>query len=1047
MNILANNNGNVVDGTFVRNGITNAGNLSITGNGYQSMQVNNNALNGIGGNVLTNQMGSLSINGMNIEVNENKGRGIYLYETTANISAANGTNTLNVSGNGYEGLLLSKSQMNITNMNIIANGNGFTSDNAGQLSGISTNDRLTITGTGSQSLQANSNQGSGIYLGNFTTILGNADFSLSNMNVQILSNGVHGLHLNNGTAKLTGNGTNVMMIQENSKDGLHIDSGTMTLSDIDVDTSKNDQRGIGMGNGNNPVKLEISSTSGLNTLSVNENGYEGISVSDNAATLTLKNMNIEVNKNGFKAREAGDSASGFSVWGTVDIQGTGNNYIQVNGNERAGLAIAKRDTDVITPKVTISNMNMSANENAQQGIDVSADDGPGGTSFEISSTNNNSLILNNNGLEGLRVTKGGDATISDMNIGISGNGAQGIAVVDSKVSISSSRRNNQLQLSNNATANILIQNVGDTYAKDATLTLDGMAVYSSGSTFASVQNSTIAYTAKLAMSNSQLILGSNNQVFDLNKGNVELSNVQQSGTQPVSLVTNTGTSTFKATIYSSVIGKITDNGQLTSTLSDNSSWKMLDSSNMHQLHISDSSVDMRSLTGGYNTLTVGNAYLADNATLYMNTNMDETQLTDQLVLLDGSHIVGKTNLNITNTAPATSYGTFIKGDGIKVVDAQGSTFTGADSFDLVGKKIDTGLYIQELYYQNLDTSDESWYIRTATEDDGGGNKGSDGSHSNGNKPKPTDLTKTVANMPAVALSVVKTINSELRNRLGELRSNNPKAHNGLWARGYMKSLEVDEKIKNEMDIYGFEAGYDHLISKDSQTRTYLGIMAGYAQVDKIKVDQDNGYKGKGEGSVPSVGAYLTWINKNGWYTDTVIRGFLTKLDITNYSAQGLPITYDADRMAVAGSFEFGRRTALYQKGRNGFIVEPKAQVVYTYMPSKDHKTSLGQKIKYDTTQSLVTRAALMAAYRRTFANGMALEPYIQVGIAYEWLGKTDVNFIGSDFTSDVSGATFEGVLGINARLSRGWHLYGDFTLEKGSVYDSYGGHLGVRYNF
>lgn len=1104
------------------------------------------------------------------------GYGMYIMgNSTLNLVGANGDDTLNITGSALRGAHLNGGttvtfkDMNLTISNTASNNNV-----------LCAHGDLIVTGNGDNLLKlTGSTDGHGLHIYS-NSGYNTAHTTITDMNIQMTGN-ANGIGLGGESLAVTAGrmdvssttGTNTMVLDNNTQNGFVMGAtkdvnqtggAVANITNMNISTSNNGQRGFDIAGAINAPKSILTVTgNGTNLLQANGNGFEGIHVGNKNNAVVIKNMNIEINDNGHDSTSQSNLASGFSVWGQVSIEGNGTNYIQMNNNERAGFAIANDTTAGQTPQADIKNMDITANSNGAQGIDISADDGTLGVKFNATSGYNNTLIANQNGMQGLRVSKDGTATIAgmnvtanqnaaagigvenatlimtgngsntlqlsqnaneglsvdsgvatitdmnvlvngngsnsssgtiysgistnsvltiagngrntlqsnnnkgagifvgpyqtsfgsgtltitDMNVYLQGNQAQGIVVKDSKASVSSTNKNNILSL-NNTAHNILVKNEGTKNAKNAQLNITGMQIVSADNNkFAYVGNSTIGYTASLIIKDASLRLGANTQVFELEKGNVELNNVKQSGSYPTYLVSNTGISTFDANTNSAVIGKITDNGQLTTTIADHSSWKMLDTSNTYNLTLNNSSIDMRSVTGGYNTLSVGNAYLADNATLFMNANLDEPQLTDQLVLLDGAHVMGTTNLHITDTAPAASFGTFIKGDGIKVVDAQGSTYTGTDSFDLIGKKIDTGLYIQELYYQNLGTNDESWYIRTATEDHGGGNKGSDGSYSNGNKPKPTDLTKTVANMPAVALSVIKTINSELRNRLGELRSNNPKSHNGLWARGYMKSLEVDEKIKNEMDIYGFEAGYDHLISKTNQARTYLGIMAGYAQVDKIKVDQDNGFKGKGDGSVPSVGAYLTWINKNGWYTDTVVRGFLTKLDITNYSAQGLPITYDADRMVVAGSFEFGRRTALYQKGRNGFIVEPKAQVVYTYMPSKDHKTSLGQKIKYDTTQSLVTRAALMAAYRRTFANGMALEPYVQVGIAYEWLGKTDVTFIGSDFTSDVGGATFEGVLGLNARLSRGWHMYGDFTIEKGSVYDSYGGHLGFRYNF
>lgn len=1073
--------------------ICNHGVLTVNGNGNNNFNVTGNSTKS-GLHLLNDGINPISnFTDVNINISNNQQYGIWMESrnsssSTLNISSAAGNNNLVINNNLYDGIFSVNGQINISNMNIeiLNNGNGAVNKD----DGIDVDGKLTVTGSSQgNTMNVSNNAMKGISVA-VSSAGGESGLSITDMNVTVNGNG--GIGLSNegvtGTIEST-NGSKNLIASNNGADGMNF-QGDMTIKNMNIqangnganDTTDAEYDGIEnagkltiIGNGETLLQANgndangfssyasedviisdmnidlsdnknvglflinsgatISSTSGENVLSATGNKSYGVNVSGSGTSLTLENMDAEIKNNG----NIGLNATGT----TLNISSvSGNNKMIFDNNvDRSFYAV---DTDVAIDKMNIYISNTKSVGSTAIGMCAHG-------IFEMTGNGSNILSIDTS-VRGLHIAASTviphETTIKDYNLNFTNNTMYGIWANDSIGSISSTNKNNQMYFADNGKS-IYLQSTGGTNATNTGLNINGMQMVSNDAIFATVEGSA-SFSSTLNMQDSTLNLnGSNQIVYDLNKGVLTLSNVTQTGAAPTTLIQNTGTSSFGASNNSLMVGKITDNGQLTGSLNSGSTWKMLDNSNIYALAVNNAAVDMRSQTSGeYNTLTIGNSLSGtNNATVYMNTNLDEPQSTDQIVLLTGGRTTGTTNLNITNTAAASSYGTFIKGDGIKVVDAQGSAVTGASAFDLVGKRIDTGLYIQELYYQNLGTSDESWYIRTATEDNGGGNSGSDGSYSNGNKPKPTDLTNTVASMPAVALSVVKTINSELRNRLGELRSNNPKAHNGLWARGYYKSLEVDEKIKSEMDIYGFEAGYDHLISQDRMNRTYLGIMAGYAWADKVKVHQTNGYKGKGDTTVPSVGAYLTWINKNGWYTDTVIRGFYTQMDVTNYSAQGLPITYDADNWAVAGSFEFGRRTALYQNGRNGFVVEPKAQVVYTYMPGADHKTSLGQKIKYDDTQSLVTRAAIMAAYRRTFANGMALEPYVQVGVAYEWLGKTDVNFIGSDFTSDVKGATFEGVLGINARLSKGWHMYGDFTVEKGSVYDSWGGHLGVRYNF
>lgn len=842
----------------------------------------------------------------------------------------------------------------------------------------------------------------------------NAYMKTEDTNVYVEKNGKNAFFPENGSGMIVeGAFESVgkqLVINNNEYDGLLVrNGGNVTLKDVSVYAGNNANHDIAVQDGST---LNMSSSSGGNNLifrwnfdALNEpltDSTKSHLFVGNGSTVAIENMSILSRS----SKETPTTGRGLEIIG-------GNMYIT---SDRENRTIIDLDTN-------------NPDDNDVVGISVAASD-----------------------------TNQGQMTIYNGIVELSNFGGGAINVLDSDMTISSGlyidvRNNNGNQKGDiNITAQkfnaqMKIEHTGIN-AGDIVFDIKGSDQYS-----ATLDLSNVG-VASFAESNDVI-------VFKMNEGN---TNVNDSiiygktssgmGSAGVgALIDNTSTSTFNAA-NSKLIGSVIDNGNLTATLK-NSTWHMINEANpvstIDTLKITDSSIDFRPFVENadhnHHTLTIKNAFISDNTDIFMNVNLDEKNIGDKIIFADGAKMDGTANLHITNTAPLGSNGAFIRGDGIKVVDAQGNAITGANAFDLDGKKIDTGAYVQELFYQNMGTNDESWYLRTVTEEDGGGNKSTNGSFSNGKMALKTDLANSVTGMPVVALSVIKTINSELRNRLGELRSNNPRSKDGLWARGYYKSLEVDENIKNEMDIYGFEAGYDHLIVKDAHNRTYMGIMAGYAQLDNLKITQVNDHNGKGDGFVPSVGAYLTWVNKNGWYTDAVVRGFLTQMDITNYSAQGQAITHDADRMAVSGSFEFGRRSSVYQKGRSGFILEPKAQIAYTFMPSKDEKTNLGQKINYDATNSLVTRGAIMAAYRHVMRCGMVFEPYVQVGVAYEWLGKTDVEFDDVKFTSDVGGATFEGAIGLNARLSRGWHLYGDVNLEQGAVYKSWGGHLGLRYNF
>lgn len=1046
----------------------------------------------------------MNIEGSSVQISENNQNGIYVENAHLTITGRskdgidsllditkNGT-TPNQNGNGI--LFGGSSTVDIKNTKGKIDGNAWHGIHMGDMSSSTLN--IDNSGLADKyddvDIYVSRNTEGGILIGNENTV------NIINSNVSVLLNGykvsdddksikandvADGINLS-GSSHLNiqsqTDRNHIFEVKSNTRDGIAIYGGEAVVKDMYVSAGGNGNYDIYVANGG---KLDMSSSTGAHKLDFfdHSGGFNPKSnlVVKNGGIVNVTNMDV-ISQTQYEGDEKFSNILVDNA--TLNIKGDNNNIRMVRAN----------DTFVTNNKgnIQIENMNIlgdggeSYAQTNGRGIETI-----GGTTSIVGNGTNLMMIqdadTSESTIEGtesaLYVSASGNQrgrlTIQDMDIGLRCFDKRAIEVQDSDVKITSNHNNVLYMMMSHP--NIGIEAV----QSNATVSIDGMRIVNEGPGLAVLKGTTDALgqkTADLNISNSTILAanifyGANSAqpkdyfMFDMQNAQVTLNNADivdydgywrgydwwETSWQPsrddrfynyINLIKNDSTSTFTAT-DSALVGAIVDNGHLTATLT-RSNWKMWAPSRVNTLKMKDLTLDMRGdLLHPYNTLTIKDSLAVDNVDILMNTNLDEPGTSDKIIFLDGARMTGSALLHITNTAPLGSHGTFITGDGIKVVDAQGSAVTGAQAFDLAGKKIDTGAYVQELFYQNMGTNDESWYLRTVTEEDGGGNKSTNGSFSNGKTALKTDLANSVAGMPVVALSVIKTINSELRNRLGELRSNNPRSMDGLWARGYYKSLEVDENIKNEMDIYGFEAGYDHLIAKDARNRTYMGIMAGYAQLDNLKITQVNDHNGKGDGSVPSVGAYLTWVNKNGWYTDAVVRGFLTQMDITNYSAQGQAITHDADRMAVSGSFEFGRRSSVYQNGRNGFILEPKAQIAYTFMPSKDEKTNLGQKINYDATNSLVTRGAIMAAYRRVMRNGMVFEPYVQVGVAYEWLGETDVEFDGAKFTSDVSGATFEGAIGLNARLSRGWHLYGDVNLEQGSVYKSWGGHLGVRYNF
>ncbi|MCL2334487.1 MAG: autotransporter outer membrane beta-barrel domain-containing protein, partial [Endomicrobia bacterium] len=257
-------------------------------------------------------------------------------------------------------------------------------------------------------------------------------------------------------------------------------------------------------------------------------------------------------------------------------------------------------------------------------------------------------------------------------------------------------------------------------------------------------------------------------------------------------------------------------------------------------------------------------------------------------------------------------------------------------------------------------------------------------------------------------------------------------------RAYGGKLTVDEKIYADMTIFGAEAGIDaKAVSNDSNV-LYLGLMAGYIYTDNIKVKQTNMFDGTGSGRAPNAGVYAVWGNDNGWFANATARYFWAAMSMQNISAAGDVIAYDANRIFWAGSLEAGKSFRL-----SSFSLDPKAEARYAYADKSWHGTNMNDNVQYSDTQSILTALRLQATYMQS----SKYQPFIELGVYNEWLGKTNINFAGADMKSDVSGAGAQAAAGLNMRLTGNSYLYGNDSYDKGSVYEALSGNVGIRFNF
>lgn len=461
--------------------------------------------------------------------------------------------------------------------------------------------------------------------------------------------------------------------------------------------------------------------------------------------------------------------------------------------------------------------------------------------------------------------------------------------------------------------------------------------------------------------------------------------------------------------------------------------------NMH----GGSALSLRAATGTqFNTLTLNN-YMSDGANLFVQTNGISS---DVLKILDtasaGNTIVGMmTTTGFKNTLNHK----------VLVVDASDASIRDA-TFALKGGVLDAG----PLNWYLVKKDDDNWYLVNGN----GGITGDIECDEFGNcttfnpkgRPGMSDTGNTVANVPAMHLAMIRAGMNELRVRLGDLRTDGGAGQPGVWTRGYARHMEVDEHINATVNLYGFEGGADFRVPA-GDGRVYLGVMGGYQYSNDKRIRQSNAFDGSGKTSMPTIGLYATWLGQSGWFADATLRHFWANMSLTNITAGGHRVEYDANRNFYTASLEGGKQMfsvapnwAQMRTGNSMFAWEPKAELRFAHSGRHSHRTNFADLITYGNTRSVETKIALQTTYLPS-GRESTWRPFIELGLYNEWDGATKIDFQGVPMKSDVSGFGAEVTAGLNVGMSERSYMYFDAQYEYGQVFRAISGRLGIRYSF
>ncbi|HDS3817680.1 autotransporter outer membrane beta-barrel domain-containing protein [Morganella morganii] len=473
------------------------------------------------------------------------------------------------------------------------------------------------------------------------------------------------------------------------------------------------------------------------------------------------------------------------------------------------------------------------------------------------------------------------------------------------------------------------------------------------------------------------------------------------------------------------------NGGLLNVTMDNSRWNVTDDSNLDNLTLNNTTVDLshRLSDTGYSTLSIAN--LSGNGAFTLRTDIvgdgdGVNNAGDKLVVTGTS--AGDYSLTVLNRGSLATTGNEI----LTVVE----TADGAASFTSTSE-VELGGYLYDVRKNgnNWELYSSGAYVPPPVVPDPDPEP-----EPEPEKPKPPITTTADAggNFLNVGYLINYAETQTLMQRMGDLRQNG--GDNNAWLRGFggkFNSFAGGKMSGFDMTYGGTQLGFDKRISPD--TPLYIGTFAGLTQGSPD-------YRG-GDGTVRSyhLGLYTTYMADNGFYVDGIAKVSRLKNKFSVSDSQNNNVSGDGSSTGVSLSAEAGRKFSLSRAG-NGFYIEPQAQLTYSHQDSTGIHASNGLKIDLGSYDSTIGRAGTLIGYETTTGDSQ-INVYLKTGFVREFQGNTDYKLNGSREAHSFKGNWWNNGLGISANISKKHTLYAEADSSTGNRFDQYQINGGYRFSF
>ena len=453
----------------------------------------------------------------------------------------------------------------------------------------------------------------------------------------------------------------------------------------------------------------------------------------------------------------------------------------------------------------------------------------------------------------------------------------------------------------------------------------------------------------------------------------------------------------------------TNKTPVTLNLTNNTTWDLVDNSEVTDLHLNNSAVSLTNTNAPYATLTItGN--LTGSGIFNLNTNIAENK-SDKIVVkgtAEGNHKIGVTN-----------QGANVANGKVTLVETNGGN--AAFSLTNPNNRVDLGAY---QYF--LTKEGNNWVLANSknvvTPTPPVAPVTPSKPVVTPSKPAVTpstpvvtpsnpvvppavlpstpllsDLANAQVSLRQAQLLLVEGDLSGIHQRLGEVK-NGEKGN--VWVRNVNSRQKLAALSTGESETSGFKQNVHSLqVGADAAVTDNLRV-GGFVGRSQANVDF-NGYYGDGKVRGNSVGLYAAYLADNGIYVDNIVK----------YSRLHANSNYTEKRHynAYTISSELGKRFSL----ANDWTITPQAQIAWTHISSQGNEDSLS---------SVYSRIGLRVAKGFALSNGWNLQPYAEVNAITSKNRSSKIHYTNSALDVASSRGRFESAVGLNAGFAN--HRFG-----------------------